>query len=83
MGFLLILTFHICQMKVKQKDTFLIKGNKIEAEIFHAKYMEIVNSIFEPTWISWVNPNTENPNFHTSTSFGVFKFSGMVKNYII
>ena len=49
----------------------LIKDNKIEAGLFRAKYTEKENSGFTPTWISWVNPNTENPNFHTSSSFGV------------
>jgi hypothetical protein len=48
----------------------LIKENKIEAGIFRAKYNELENSIFEPTWISWVNPSTKNPNFHIPTSFG-------------
>ncbi|SNR74616.1 carbohydrate-binding family 9-like protein [Lutibacter flavus] len=49
----------------------LINGNKIEAGIFRAKYNEQENSIYEPTWISWVNLNTETPNFHTPSSFGV------------
>jgi hypothetical protein len=49
----------------------LIKENKIEAGIFRAKYMGLENSIFEPTWISWVNPNTENPDFHRPESFGM------------
>ena len=49
----------------------LIKENKIEVGIFRAKYNELENLIFEPTWISWVNPNSESPNFHTPTSFGV------------
>ena len=33
--------------------------------------IERENSNFEPIWISWVNPDTESPNFHTPTSFGV------------
>ena len=49
----------------------LIKENKIEAGIFRAKYNKKENSIFEPTWISWVNPKTETPNFHLASSFGV------------
>lgn len=53
------------------KKLNLIKGNKIETGIFRAKYKDQENSIFSPIWISWVNPNTETPNFHTSTSFGV------------
>jgi hypothetical protein len=48
----------------------LIKGNTIETGIFRAKYVEKDPSNFEPTWISWVNPNTETPNFHTPSSFG-------------
>ena len=51
----------------------LIRNNKIETGIFRAKYKEGENSIFEPTWISWVNPHTESPNFHRYTSFGVLK----------
>ncbi len=55
---------------VSLKRFNLIKNNKIETGIFRAKYYEKNNSIFEPTWISWVNPNTETPNFHISSSFG-------------
>ena len=48
----------------------LIKDNKIETGIFRAKYAKKDGVNYEPTWISWVNPNTETPNFHTPTSFG-------------
>ncbi|MCI9846861.1 sugar-binding protein [Flavobacterium pectinovorum] len=50
----------------------LIKGNKIEAGVFRAKYNSKDNVNFEPVWITWVNPETETPNFHTASSFGVF-----------
>lgn len=53
------------------KNLNIIKENKIEIGIFRAKYNKLENSIFEPTWISWVNPNTKNPNFHIPASFGV------------
>ena len=49
----------------------LIKGNKIEAGIFREKYNSKDNLNFEPIWITWINPNTETPNFHTASSFGV------------
>lgn len=49
----------------------LIKDNKIETGIFRAKYYEQENATFEPVWISWINPNTEIPDFHTSTAFGI------------
>lgn len=48
----------------------LIKNNKIETGIFRAKFNKMENLTFEPTWISWVNPKTETPNFHAPTSFG-------------
>ena len=49
----------------------LLKNNKIETGIYRAKYHKINDTDYEPTWISWVNPNTPEPNFHTPTSFGV------------
>lgn len=49
----------------------LIKDHKIEVGIFRAKYQKQENLTFNPIWISWVNPNTATPNFHTPTSFGV------------
>ena len=48
----------------------LIKNNTIETGIFRAKYTKKDNPIFEPTWMSWVNPNTPEPNFHCTDSFG-------------
>lgn len=53
------------------KKLNLIKENKIETGIFRAKYNSENGINFEPTWISWINPNTETPNFHISSSFGV------------
>jgi hypothetical protein len=51
-------------------DFKLIKNNKIETGIFRAKYSLDINGNFEPTWITWVNPETEIPNFHIASSFG-------------
>jgi hypothetical protein len=49
----------------------LVENGKIETGIFRAKYVkrEGKNSL-EPTWITWINPNTNSPNFHISDSFG-------------
>lgn len=49
----------------------LIANNQIETGIFRAKYYKNENSDYESTWISWINPATETPNFHTPSSFGV------------
>lgn len=51
----------------------LIRDNKIEVGIFRVKYNKIGRAIYEPTWISWVNPNTEIPNFHVPSSFGILQ----------
>lgn len=52
------------------KDFNLIKDNKIETGIYRAKYSPDQDGVFEPTWITWVNPNTATPNFHIASSFG-------------
>lgn len=54
------------------KSFNLIKNNTIETGVFRAKYIKAQNECFEPTWITWVNPNTETPNFHIASSFGIF-----------
>ncbi|WP_139958469.1 sugar-binding protein [Flavicella sediminum] len=51
----------------------LLTNNRIETGIFRAKYKADRNGEFEPTWITWVNPKTESPNFHTATSFGLLE----------
>jgi hypothetical protein len=55
------------------KKIGLLKKNTIEIGIFRAKYNEVKIGEFEPTWITWVDPNTAEPNFHTSTSFGLLE----------
>ena len=49
----------------------LINDGKIEAGLYRAKYNKQNDGTYEPTWITWVNPNTESPNFHTPSSFGI------------
>lgn len=51
----------------------LIHNNTIETGVYRAKFSEIENQEYEPTWISWVDPLTETPNFHIASSFGKFK----------
>ena len=54
----------------------LLKDGKIETGIYRAKYNQQDNGGYEPIWITWVNPNTETPNFHTPTSFGLLHLDG-------
>lgn len=53
------------------KDLNLLKNGAIETGIYRAKYNQQEDNTFKPTWITWINPNTETPDFHTPTSFGV------------
>ncbi|HEY1194012.1 carbohydrate-binding family 9-like protein [Flavobacterium sp.] len=50
----------------------LIHNNTIETGVYRAKFSTDKNGNYEPTWISWVNPNTKEPNFHIASSFGKF-----------
>ncbi|WP_294962398.1 carbohydrate-binding family 9-like protein [uncultured Flavobacterium sp.] len=50
----------------------LIHDNAIEAGVYRAKFFKDENGNYEPTWITWVNPNTPEPNFHIASSFGKF-----------
>jgi len=54
------------------KDLNLIQNNTIEAGVFRAKFSLVENLQYDATWISWVNPNTQEPNFHIASSFGKF-----------
>lgn len=57
------------------KDLNLIQNNTIEAGVYRAKFSLVENLQYQPTWISWVDPNTETPNFHIASSFGRFVFN--------
>lgn len=48
----------------------LLKDGKIETGIYRAKYNQQQNGTYEPTWITWVDPKTDTPNFHIASSFG-------------
>jgi len=51
----------------------LLKNGRIETGIYRAKYNRLEDGNFDPTWITWVDPNTKMPNFHISSSFGVLE----------
>ncbi|ALJ05942.1 hypothetical protein APS56_12725 [Pseudalgibacter alginicilyticus] len=53
------------------KNFELINNGQIEIGIFRAKYHQQTNGSYEPTWITWVDPKTETPNFHTAKAFGL------------
>ena len=50
----------------------LIHDNIMEVGVYRAKFSKAEDGSYEPTWISWINPNTAEPNFHIASSFGKF-----------
>ncbi|WP_343618849.1 sugar-binding protein [Flavobacterium sp.] len=52
------------------KELNLLNNSVIETGFYRAKYIKQEDETYEPIWISWVNPNTETPNFHIASSFG-------------
>jgi len=61
------------------KDLSLLKENRIETGIYRAKYNKIENEKeYQPTWITWVDPNTDEPNFHIKSSFGVLELDDFI-----
>ncbi|MFI0429370.1 sugar-binding protein [Mariniflexile sp. HMF6888] len=55
------------------KKLNLLHDNMIETGIYRAKYHKSEKSVYEPIWLTWVNPSTETPNFHIASSFGILK----------
>ena len=51
----------------------LIQENCIQTGVYRAKYNSVDRINFEPTWLSWVDPKTEMPDFHIASSFGMFQ----------
>lgn len=54
------------------KELDLIHDNIIEVGVYRAKFSKDEKGNYEPTWITWVDPNTAEPNFHIASSFGRF-----------
>lgn len=48
----------------------LIENNSIKTGLYRAKYNLEDDGIYKPTWITWINPQTQEPNFHINSSFG-------------
>jgi hypothetical protein len=51
----------------------LLKDGQIETGIYQAKYNQQQDGNYQPTWITWLNPETPTPDFHIASSFGVLK----------
>lgn len=41
--------------------------------LYRAEYVTQNDGVIRPKWISWVHPDSETPNFHIPSSFGILK----------
>lgn len=52
----------------------LLKANNVmRVGIFRAEFTKTTKA-FSMQWISWVKPNTQEPDFHVESAFGEFIF---------
>jgi len=64
-------TVEVAIDKESLKSLGLLSGQKIEAGIFRAECDDINGSEEGMKWISWLKPNSETPDFHIPSAFGV------------
>ena len=41
--------------------------------LYRAEYVTQVDGVVRPQWISWIHPDSDTPNFHIPSSFGILK----------
>lgn len=64
-------TVEVAISKKSLKQLELLKGNRIEAGLYRGNCVEITEDDSKIKWISWVRPDSQTPNFHIPSSFGV------------
>lgn len=53
----------------------LLKGNRLEAGIFRADCVSLAGDQANMTWISWISPASDSPDFHIPSAFGTLVLS--------
>lgn len=54
----------------------LLKKNKLQTGLFRGEYFYEKNKVKDINWISWVRPDSEAPDFHIASAFGVLELVG-------
>lgn len=57
----------------------LRKGQAMKVGAFRADFRRRADGKVEEHWISWIDPETAEPDFHTHTAFGVFKIGDVTR----
>ena len=47
--------------------------NILKAGLYRGEYVTLPNGKIDTKWISWVMPDSEEPDFHIPSSFGILK----------
>lgn len=55
------------------KELGLLKDNTLEVGLYRGYCMQLPNPEAKLRWISWVKPNSEKPDFHIPSSFGILE----------
>jgi hypothetical protein len=53
------------------RELDLLNNNKLQAGLFRGECLKVRDPQSRFTWISWVKPESERPDFHIPSSFGV------------
>ena len=63
-------------MKFLRDNKMINEQNVMNTGVYRAEFSTPANEGEDPImqWISWVDPKTENPDYHVASSFGEFRF---------
>lgn len=56
------------------KTLGLMDGNRLQAGLYRGRCTQLQGGNAEFHWISWIDPKTEQPDFHVASSFGALVF---------
>lgn len=49
----------------------MLQGNRLQAGLYRGEYLPKADGSTETRWISWIRPDSEKPDFHIPSSFGL------------
>ena len=67
---------YVVEGKISKKslrDLGILKGDVMEAGVFRADCIKLVDGDPDFRWISWIDPRSPQPDFHIPQAFGVLK----------
>ncbi len=64
-------TLEFAVSKKSLKDLGMMKKNKLDIGLYRGECVQLEGDKAEFKWISWVKPESETPNFHIPSSYGV------------